>query len=94
MWYLFEYESGANPYIAKTEAERDRIIHKYRRKNINVCLVSCFSATRYRVFDKEDEAEQDFPDIDEEEDFRSVTGGDYGAGSPWNAPGMSARDFI
>ena len=45
------------------------------------------------------EAERDmcghfYPDFDEDEDIRSVTGGDYGAGSPWNAPGMSARDFI
>ena len=60
MWYWFEYESGANPYIAKTEAERDRIIRKYRRKNIRVgMLPSCryddgFAVRGYRVFDKED----------------------------------------
>lgn len=29
-WYVFEYESGANPYIAKSERERDRIIRKYQ----------------------------------------------------------------
>lgn len=29
MFYHFEYTSGANPYIAKTEKERDRIIRKY-----------------------------------------------------------------
>ena len=26
--------------------------------------------------------------------IHSVTEGDYSASSPWNAPGMSARDFI
>ena len=29
MFYLFEYISGGNPYIAKTEKERDRIIRKH-----------------------------------------------------------------
>lgn len=24
----------------------------------------------------------------------SATAGDYGPGSPWNAPGMSVKDFI
>ena len=31
-WFHFEYESGANPYIAKTEKERDRILKKYNGK--------------------------------------------------------------
>lgn len=29
MFYHFEYTSGGNPYIAKTEKERDRIIKKH-----------------------------------------------------------------
>lgn len=29
MIYHFEYTSGGNPYIAKTENERDRIIKKH-----------------------------------------------------------------
>ena len=61
MWYWFEYESGANPYIAKTEAERDRIIRKYKRRNIVVRpFSSCrwedgFSVKAYRIYDKEGE---------------------------------------
>lgn len=31
-WYHFEYKSGANPYIAKTEKERDRLLRKYKDK--------------------------------------------------------------
>lgn len=30
MYYHFEYTSGSNPYIAKTEKERDRIIKKHK----------------------------------------------------------------
>ena len=30
MWILFKYEDGSNPYIAKTEKEKDRIINKYK----------------------------------------------------------------
>ena len=63
MWYWFNFESGANPYIAKTEAERDRIIRKYKRKNIAVRSVSScrredgFSVKAYTIHDKEgDEA--------------------------------------
>lgn len=29
MWYQFQYASGGNPYIAKTEPERDRITRKH-----------------------------------------------------------------
>ena len=31
MYYHFEYSSGGNPYIAKTEKERDRIIRKHTK---------------------------------------------------------------
>ena len=31
MYYHFSYTSGGNPYIAKTEKERDRIIKKHTR---------------------------------------------------------------
>lgn len=31
-WYHFQYKSGANPYIAKTEKERDRLLRKYKDK--------------------------------------------------------------
>ena len=61
MWYWFEYESGSNPYIAKTEAERDRIIRKYKRKKVEVKPVSScryddgFQVRGYKVYDKETE---------------------------------------
>ena len=29
MFYHFEYTSGGNPYIAKTESERDRVVKKH-----------------------------------------------------------------
>ena len=31
---------------------------------------------------------------DREEYISSATAGDYGPGNPWDAPGMSIRDFI
>ena len=35
------------------------------------------------------------PEEDEEgDDHTSATEGDYGPGNPWDAPGMSYRDFI
>ena len=30
MWYHFQFTSGGNPYIAKTEEERDRVINKHK----------------------------------------------------------------
>ena len=32
--------------------------------------------------------------FDEEERYTSSTNGDYSPGNPWDAPGMSVRDFI
>lgn len=29
-WCLFKYENGGNPYIAKTEKEKNRILRKYK----------------------------------------------------------------
>lgn len=29
-WIIFEYKSGSNPYIAKTEKEKNRILNKYK----------------------------------------------------------------
>ena len=31
-WTLFKYEDGSNPYIAKTEKEKQRIINKYKNR--------------------------------------------------------------
>ena len=33
-------------------------------------------------------------DFDDEDDFTSSYYGDYGPSNPWDAPGMSVRDFI
>lgn len=46
-WSHFEYTSGANPYIAKTQAERDRIIRKYKRKGIEVVKEKCSNGTEF-----------------------------------------------
>jgi hypothetical protein len=42
------------------------------------------------------EYEEGTPDcLRRDEDYiSSASGGDYGPSSPWNAPGMSIRDFI
>lgn len=38
---------------------------------------------------------EEYPEFEEEEMFyTSCTYGDYSPSSPWNAPGMSVRDFI
>lgn len=29
-WVIFKYKSGGNPYIAKTEKEKQRILKKYK----------------------------------------------------------------
>lgn len=39
MFYHFEYTSGGNPYIAKTETERDRIIKKHERTGEKVAEI-------------------------------------------------------
>jgi hypothetical protein len=31
-WTLFVYQNGSNPYIAKTEEEKNRILKKYKGK--------------------------------------------------------------
>ena len=33
-WTLFRYEDGGNPYIAKTEKEKNRILKKYGNRAI------------------------------------------------------------
>lgn len=39
--------------------------------------------------------EEGTPDcLTDKDGVTSATGGDYGPSSPWNAPGMSVRDFI
>lgn len=38
--------------------------------------------------------EYDLPDDWEFDYIPSCTAGDYGPGNPWDAPGMSIRDFI
>lgn len=40
-----------------------------------------------------DDDEDDYPEY-EEEDYRSSTMRDYGPSNPWDAPGMSVKDFI
>lgn len=49
MWFVFMYQSGGNPYIAKTEKERDRILRKYKRMGVEVLYTSENSFT---VMDK------------------------------------------
>lgn len=48
-WYAFEYESGANPYIAKSEKERDRIIRKYQDR------VEDLGSGNYLIHDREED---------------------------------------
>lgn len=38
--------------------------------------------------------EEGNPDCMNEEMYSSSTGGDYSPSNPWDAPGMSVRDFI
>ena len=42
----------------------------------------------------QEEIEDDEEEDDDEEYCPSSTAGDYGPGNPWDAPGMSIRDFI
>ena len=62
-WSHFEYTSGANPYIAKTSAERDRVIGKYKRLGIAVDNVGLIYSGRdldtefYIVHDREGRTE-------------------------------------
>lgn len=36
MWTLFKYENGSNPYIAKTEEEKKKILIKYKNKIVKI----------------------------------------------------------
>lgn len=36
MWYVFEFEHGGNPYIAKTNEEKDRILKRYKGKVVQL----------------------------------------------------------
>lgn len=38
--------------------------------------------------------EEGTPACYEDDEYTSATNGDYSPSSPWNAPGMSIRDFI
>lgn len=35
-WTVFEFEHGGNPYVAKTNEERNRILKKYKGKVVQV----------------------------------------------------------
>jgi hypothetical protein len=65
--------------------------------NLNVVLVDCSHyeddvyVSEYRWF----EVPEDFNDEDDDEDYTpSATNGDYSPSNPWDAPGMSIKDFI
>ena len=47
MWYHFQFESGANPYIAKTENEARKVIRRWQRKGWKVHQI----VGRYYVVD-------------------------------------------
>ena len=51
MWYCFTFETGSNPYIAKTEEERDRVIRQYKRRKIEV--TPCSAEGHFFVHNKE-----------------------------------------
>lgn len=55
MWAVFEYESGANPYIAFNEKEARRVIRKWKKKGASVKHIETDALfTRwYLVCDKE-----------------------------------------
>ena len=58
-WTVFNYKSGANPYIAKTDAEVDRLVKKYGDKARKV-------GDHYEVDDHDDiDFENDFSPVDE-----------------------------
>ena len=52
-WFTFKFKSGSNPYIAKTEEERDRIVKKYKGK------VKEIKDGFYEVEDKEESLKED-----------------------------------
>ena len=53
MYYHFIYTSGGNPYIAKTEEEKARIINKHEEAGEKVTQLSefCFMIDDIKVFD-------------------------------------------
>ena len=54
-WTLFDYTSGSNPYIAKTEAERVRVIAKYEMKGVKVEeLHGDFALRHYVIHDRKE----------------------------------------
>ena len=48
MWVLFEYENGGNPYIAKTEEEKQKMLDKYKEKALRI------SGARYFITESEE----------------------------------------
>lgn len=50
MWYHFEYTSGGNPYIAKTEEKKKEIINKYK---FSGCAVEKTGERTFVVHDAE-----------------------------------------
>lgn len=44
--------------------------------------------------EEEPEFEETFESLEEERLYTSSTGHDYSPSNPWDAPGMSVRDFI
>lgn len=69
----------------KHKQEKPRKVEKDMNKNTN--LVEEVSAIECGDY-------QEYYDEDCEECYTSSSSGDYSPSCPWNAPGMSIRDFI
>ena len=75
-------------------SKRDKVAEiKQARDNGEITGDEAFELALEYFTGAEPEQDEPFEDWDEPAS-RSVTGGDYGPGNPWDAPGMSARDFI
>lgn len=88
---FFPDEENCHEMFVGTSEELDRRVRDLRECG---CKNIFFNRLGEAEEVEEDPWEDEYEDPWEREYIRSVTGGDYGATCPWNAPGMSASDFI
>lgn len=68
---------------------------KYYGRDIDVYIQWLKDPYSFEAEDNEDSPEiEKLEEVDEERLYTSCTAGDYTPACPWNAPGMSVRDFI
>lgn len=87
--YLILKDDGSHVYFQNKKNPRYKL---YAQNALNYESKVPADQNEFAFLDEDDE--DSWYQYDDEEDYRSSTMRDYGPSNPWDAPGMSIKDFI